>query len=149
MPAPKARAAMFGSADEIEAQFYEALQRGDVERVMSLWSDDDEVACVHPNGPRLVGPAAVRASYEAILGNGALPVRLHRVRRVENAGCAVHHVLERIDVPAENGVHTAWVVATNVYLKTPQGWRLVLHHASAGSDGEAQEISADAPTTLH
>jgi ketosteroid isomerase-like protein len=50
---------------------------------------------------------------------------------------------------SDKGVQTAWVVATNVYLKTPQGWRLVLHHASAGSEGEAQEVAADAPTTLH
>jgi hypothetical protein len=41
------------------------------------------------------------------------------------------------------------VLATNVFFKTPLGWRLVLHHASPGSPREAQEIVADAPSTLH
>jgi len=43
---------------------------------------------------------------------------------------------------------TAWVIATNVYLKTALGWRLVLHHASPGSAGDVQELVADAGT-LH
>ena len=41
-----------GSADEIEAAFYEALQKGDIDRLMACWSDDDEVVCVHPGGHR-------------------------------------------------------------------------------------------------
>jgi ketosteroid isomerase-like protein len=65
MPQTKARtAALLASADDVEAQFYEALASGDIERLMALWSEDDEVACVHPGGPRIVGHAAVRASFE-------------------------------------------------------------------------------------
>jgi len=45
-------------------------------------------------------------------------------------------------------VQTAWVIATNVYLKTVQGWRLVAHHASPGSSRELPE-SADTPSTIH
>jgi len=40
------------------------------------------------------------------------------------------------------------VVATNVYLKSSQGWRLVAHHASPGTPVEAQE-SPEAASTLH
>jgi ketosteroid isomerase-like protein len=150
MPPPaKARtAALLASVDDVENQFYEALQRGDIEQLMSIWSDDDDVACVHPGGPRVVGHGAVRASFDAIFAGGSIPVRPEQVRRVGNAGCSVHHVLERVDVATAEGLQTAWVLATNVYLKTPQGWRLVLHHASPGSPREAQEVT-DAPSTLH
>ena len=150
MPPPaKARAALMASVEDVEAQFYDALQRGDLELLMSIWSDDDDVACVHPGGPRIVGHGAVRASFDAIFANGAIPVRPHQVRRIEAAGCAVHHVLERVDLVTAEGAQTAWVLASNIYLKTAQGWRLVLHHASPGSPHEAQEIAADAPSTLH
>ncbi len=150
MSQAKARtAAMLASADDVETQFYEALQRGDIERLMAAWSDDDEVACVHPGGPRVVGHSAVRASFDAMFANGPIPVRPQQVRRVEHAGCAVHHVLERVDITAAEGTQTAWVLSTNVFFKTTQGWRLVLHHASPGSPREAQEIVADAPSTLH
>jgi ketosteroid isomerase-like protein len=150
MPQAKPRsAALLASVDDVEAQFYEALQRGDIERLMSAWSDDDDVACVHPGGPRIVGHGAVRASFDAMFANGPIPVRPQQVRRVENASCAVHHVLERVDISTAEGKQTAWVLATNVFFKTTQGWRLVLHHASPGSPREAQEIAADAPSTLH
>ena len=38
--------------DEIEQQFYEAMQRGDIESLMAVWSDDDDIVCVHPGGDR-------------------------------------------------------------------------------------------------
>jgi ketosteroid isomerase-like protein len=150
MTQAKARtAALMASVDDVEAQFYDALQRADIEQLMAVWSDDDEVACVHPGGPRIVGHGAVRASFESIFTGGAIPVRPQQVRRLGNASTSVHHVLERVDIVTAEGTQTAWVLATNVYLKTTHGWRLVLHHASPGSPREAQEIVSDAPSTLH
>jgi ketosteroid isomerase-like protein len=60
----------------------------------------------------------------------------------------VHSVLERIRVQTKGGERFAWVVATNVYLNSAQGWRLVAHHASPGTTSEIQEVS-DAPAVLH
>ncbi len=137
------------SPDEIEARFYEALQRGDLELLMSLWADDEEIVCVHPGGSRIVGAAAIRASFGAIFANGAIPVMPEQVHRLEWLGGAVHHLVERIEVPGEGGgTQSAWVIATNVYLKTAQGWRLVAHHASPGTLQEAA-AEGDAPGTLH
>ena len=119
--------------DELEAQFYDALRRGDLEALMGVWADDDEIVCVHPGGPRVVGPAAIRASFEAIFANGVIPVTPEQVHRLDALSGAVHHLLERIEVPTDEGPRTAWVVSTNVYLQTAQGWRLVAHHASPGS----------------
>jgi ketosteroid isomerase-like protein len=149
MPRPKAQtAALMASVDDVEAQFYESLQRADLERLMAVWSDDDDVVCVHPGGPRMVGHAAIRATFEAIFANGAIPVRPEKLKRIESAGCAVHNLLERVDIQTAEGARSAWVIATNVYLKTAQGWRLVAHHASPGSSRETPEI-AEAPATLH
>jgi uncharacterized protein (TIGR02246 family) len=141
-------AALHDSPDDVEAQFYEALQRADTARLMEVWADDDEAVCVHPGGGRVVGTAAIRASFEAIFASGAVPVHPEQVHRLRSAGCAVHHLVERIRVETAQGVRTAWVLATNVYLKTALGWRLVAHHASPA---EPQELAApgDAPSTLH
>jgi ketosteroid isomerase-like protein len=136
------------SADDIELELYEAMRSGDVERLMGLWSDDDEICCVHPGGERLVGPAAIRASFEAIFGSGTIDAEPHRVRRLESHSSAVHSVIERIRVVTPEGVRFAWVVATNVYLRSAQGWRLVAHHASAGSGDETMD-SVEAASTLH
>ena len=137
-----------GSADDIEAAFYEALQTADIERLMACWADDDEVVCVHPGGPRVVGLGAIRATFDAIFSNSSIRAWPEQVRKVEALASVVHNVLERIEVMTEAGPSQAWVLATNVYHKTAQGWRMVAHHASPGSESEAQEISA-APQVLH
>lgn len=141
-------AAMMASPDDIEAQFYEALQRGDLERLMQLWADEDEIVCVHPGGPRLVGSTAIRASFDAIFANGVVRARPERVRRVHTLTSAVHHVIEQVEVMTPEGPRSAYVIATNVYLKTPQGWRMVVHHASPGTPHEAPEFS-EGPSVLH
>jgi uncharacterized protein (TIGR02246 family) len=139
--------ALGASPDELEARFYEALRRGDIEALMAVWADDEEVVCVHPGGGRVVGTAAIRASFEAIFANGAIPVQPEQVHRLEAISGVVHHLVERIAVAHDEGLRAAWVMATNVYLQTAQGWRLVAHHASPGS---LDEPDADTvPSTLH
>lgn len=149
MPKAKTQAAIVGgSADDIEAAFYEALQAADIERLMACWADDDEIVCVHPGGPRVVGPGAIRATFDAIFSNGSIRAWPEQVRKVEALASVVHNVLERVEVLTETGPAKAWVLATNVYHKTAQGWRMVAHHASPGSQSEAQEIN-EAPQVLH
>jgi uncharacterized protein (TIGR02246 family) len=149
MPRAKAQAAaLLATPDDVEAQFYEALQQADLNKLMAVWSDDDDIACVHPGGSRMVGQAAIRASFEAIFANGAIPVQPQGVRRLAALGCAVHHLVERITLAEAQGSRSAWVLATNVYVKTAQGWRLVAHHASPGSE-PAEPAVGETPSTLH
>ena len=150
MPKPPSRTAVSvgGTADDLEAAFYEALQRGDIEALMACWADDDEMFCVHPGGPRLVGPGAIRAAFEQMFGNGAIHATPARVRKVESLASAVHNVLERIEVLTPEGPRHAYVLATNVYHKTAQGWRMVAHHASPGAAHVPDEAN-DPPQTLH
>src|SRR5690349_14791364 len=101
--------------DEIEAQFYEALRSGDIVRLMSVWADDAEVVCVHPGGGRLVGTAAIRASFEAVFAAGVVAVQPVQVRRLHALGSAVHHLVERITVASPEGGQSAWLQTTNVY----------------------------------
>jgi len=150
MARPKSQtAALMASPDDTEAQFYEALQRGDIERLMAIWADDDEIVCVHPGGPRLIGHAAIRASFEAIFSNAPVPVQPEGVHRLHTLGSAVHHLTERVDIQTDEGPQVAWALATNVYVKTAQGWRMAAHHASPGSIGEPPPTLGEAPSTLH
>jgi ketosteroid isomerase-like protein len=134
-----------GTPDEVEALFYEALQAGDVERLMSCWAEEDDIACIHPGGPRVVGLGAIRNAFESLFSNGgSVQARPEHIRRVDSLASAVHSVLERVEVLTADGPGQAYVIATNVYHKTPQGWRMVVHHASPGTAGEAQEIHQSA-----
>jgi ketosteroid isomerase-like protein len=83
------QAALMATPDETEAQFYEALQHADLDRVMSVWSDDEDIACIHPGGPRLVGAQAIRSAFESLFANGSVDARISQVRRIVAGGFAM------------------------------------------------------------
>ena len=146
---PPRTAHLMASPEDVEAQFYEALREADLDKLMALWADDDEVFCVHPGGPRVVGPQAVRVAFEAVFASsGRILAQPERVRRVHTLDSAVHNLVERIELHTSEGPRTGFVVATNVYIKTTQGWRMVAHHASPGTAQETPEI-VEAPSVLH
>ena len=138
------RVKLNGSPAEVEAAFYDALNRADVEALMALWADDDEIVCIHPGGPRLHGHVAIQASWEAILNNGGLPIRPSQLYEAHNLMSAVHTVVEGATAAEGEPAH---LLATNVYLKTPQGWRMVLHHVSVAPGPAPSGLPATA--SLH
>jgi len=148
MRKPKTPPLDASSPDEMEAAFYEALQRGDIDKLMACWADEDDIVCVHPGGARLLGAGAIRAAFDMMFTNGSIQARAEKVHRVESLGASVHSVLERIDVLTDEGPRHAYVIATNVYQKTPLGWRMTAHHASPGTPREMLEVN-DSPQVLH
>lgn len=125
---PKQRK-QFGSVDDVESSYYDAVGRADLETLMTLWADDDDVVCIHPDGTRLIGYAAIRASWEEIFSRGGVHIRPLQLHTSQNMMCAVHNLIESVSLPdgKQRDMH---ILATNVYVKTPHGWRIVLHHAS-------------------
>jgi ketosteroid isomerase-like protein len=149
MPKAKLQAATVGgTADDVEAQFYEALQTGDIEKLMSCWSDEDQIVCVQPGGPRLIGNASIRAAFQAMFSNGTIAARPEHVCKVESLTSAMHNVIERVAIHTADGKQEAVVVATNVYQRTAQGWRMVAHHASPGTAAAHAEVQST-PQVLH
>ena len=137
-----------GSADEIENAFYEALQAGDLERLMACWANEEDIICVHPGGPRLIGAMAIRNSFEIMFSHGPIRSFPERLHKLETITSAVHNLIERVEIYTADGAQIAFVTSTNVYMRTAQGWRMVAHHASPGTPPEIHS-DIDAPTILH
>jgi uncharacterized protein (TIGR02246 family) len=143
----------FPTAQDAENAFYEALERADLEGMMAVWSEDEEIVCVHPGQARITGAEQVREAWRAMFTGGP-NMRIRAVQQVAVSGMmvAVHSVLETIIVQGEAKARPP-VVATNVYLKSAAGWRMVAHHASpvAAPAATAQAVEAPraAPKTLH
>jgi ketosteroid isomerase-like protein len=123
-----------GSAAEVETAFYDALNRADLNALMALWADDEEIVCIHPGGARLIGHAAIRASWQTILEHGGLHILPTQLHETHNLMSSVHTVVEGVSAASGEAAH---LMATNVYVKTPRGWRIVLHHVSV-APGSAQ-----------
>jgi ketosteroid isomerase-like protein len=139
---------IMGSADDLEAAYYDAIAKSDIEALMALWAEDDEIVCVHPGATRLVGHAAIRASWEQVFERGGVQLAPSQLHVSQNMLTAVHSVLEEVRQQGQDqpDLH---IVATNVYLKTPAGWRIVLHHASVAPGPAPAATATPAGTVLH
>ncbi len=146
---------IFPTAQDAENAFYEALENADLEAMMAVWAEDEEILCVHPTGARLSGQDAVRRSWAEIFSGGAR-ARVHLTQQVALSAMMmeVHSVHENFSLESEAGEQgrdsrPAPIVATNVYLRTSSGWRMIVHHASP-APGKAEVLPRQAGhKTLH
>ena len=144
-------AKIFPTAQDAENAFYEALERCDLEGMMAVWAEDEDVICVHPTGPRLTGQDQLRESWARIFSGGPR-ARVHITSQVAISGMmlAVHSVFEHFVVQGEKPeAQPVPVIATNVYLRTAAGWRMIVHHASP-APAQPQPAARDTgPKILH
>lgn len=144
---------IFPTAQDAENAFYEALERADLEAMMAVWSEDEEIVCVHPAGQRLAGQEQVREAWRQMFTGGP-SMRVQITQQVVASGMmvAVHSVHESITVAGEQRARPP-MVATNVYLRTPAGWRIAVHHASPapahGGEAPAADPAPSPPKILH
>ena len=142
---------IFPTAQDAENAFYEALERGDLEGMMAVWAEDEEIVCVHPAGARLTGQDQVRESWAKMFAAGPR-ARLTVSNQVAISAMmlAVHSVHETFAVEGDPRP-TVPILATNVYLRTAAGWRMIVHHASpAPAQAEAPAAQRKGPPkTLH
>ena len=120
---------IYTSPQDASLAFYQAFEAQDIDAMMATWADDEEIVCVHPGGARVVGYDAVRTAWEQIFsGDTKLTFRLEHIVVLETVGLAMQSAIEH--VYSADGTARGAAAATNVFMRTPSGWRIVCHHAS-------------------
>ena len=115
---------------DVALAFYQAFEARNIDAMMATWAEDEDIVCVHPGGSRMVGYDAVRAGWEQLFSSDTrLTFRLDQIVVIETVGLALQSVLEHIALGADGSERGA-AICTNVFLRTPSGWRMVMHHAS-------------------
>ncbi|WEH40433.1 nuclear transport factor 2 family protein [Streptomyces sp. NBC_01218] len=151
---PPDAAADLAAVEGANTDFYEAMEAGDYERLADRWlpGEDLTVSCVHPGWPVLRGRGDVLRSYALIMANTEyIQFILTDVDIAMTGDTALVNCTENIlsGGPAE-GDDTVGplvgqlVVATNVFRRTPDGWKLWSHHGSpvlAEADDEPENGS--------
>jgi ketosteroid isomerase-like protein len=141
---------VLSSPDDVEHAFYDALAHADLEALMACWAEDEEVSCIAPGIEPLHGREAIQRVFADMFERGMIPVRPVHVHKTDGMQHAVHTVTEHVQVQTDGGAAVAVIWATNVYVRTSHGWRLVLHHASTGQLlAETPEDYPSPSTVLH
>lgn len=102
--------------------FYDAFARGDLDAMNRLWAERAEVACIHPGWRAIVGRDAVMASWQGILEGPDPPeITCSDPRVLVHGDSAAVLCTERL--PGGE------LVATNLFVREADEWRIVHHHA--------------------
>jgi len=127
---------------EANESFYAALEGHDLARMSGLWLHEDWVHCVHPGGEALRGWETVHTSWRQIFERGGwMRVTPTGVEIRIEGDVAVVVCSENITAEYQSEVRVAVALATNLYRRTPAGWRMVHHHASPASVNVTQPFS--------
>lgn len=117
-------------------RFYEAFGSLEIQRMAAVWRQDEEVQCIHPGWPRLLGWQAVRDSWIRIFNNTRSMTFQITDTKVTVRGPAAWVVcVERITMVIDEEPQETRVLATNLFMReddysTEPSWLMVHHHGS-------------------
>ena len=120
-----------GELEAANQHFYHAFETLELAEMDAVWVHADYVKCVHPGWPLLVGWDAVRESWRVIFANTAeMRFTLTDVAAAGNGRFGWVTCTENILSELRGRVSVTSILATNVFERTADGWRIVHHHAS-------------------
>lgn len=125
--------------EQVNASLYAAWEDADVDALEQLWDTADDISCVHPGSPVFSGRRDVLRSWTALLANsGYLQFVLSNVEIRLEGEVAVVTCEENIlaDVSPTDGLVGGTAVATNVFRRRDDRWRLWVHHSSPVATAE-------------
>lgn len=132
--------------ETVNQAFYTAIENADLDKMTEVWAEDSaegQVTCVHPGWTLLAGRSEVLRSWALIMANTTyIQFVLTDVKTSVLGDMAVLTCVENILTAGDEGEASfaaGKVVASNVYLRTPEGWRLWMHHGSPVLQGDDEE----------
>jgi len=109
------------------AAFYDAHEARDLDRMAGIWEHSDRVVCVHPGWPILRGWSTVEESWRRIFGG---PGQIQFILTNEIVTVVGDTAWVTLDENLVDRTATGTIAATNVFVRSDDGWRLAVHHGS-------------------
>ena len=114
------------------AAFYEAFEQADVDAMALIWDDEqpESLTCIHPGWPPLRGRTQVLRSWSALMATTEyIQFFLTDVTVAVEGDIAVVTCTENVLTAVAVSEGAGAAVATNVFRRRADGWRLQVHHA--------------------
>jgi ketosteroid isomerase-like protein len=126
--------------------FYRAFETLKMEEMEKVWARDAEIQCGHPGWRILRGWAPVMESWQRIFENTpSMKFTLTDVKITLRGDLAWVTLYENLQSSIQGQNYSAAILTTNIFQKTAEGWRMILHHGSSVS----QPADQDEISTVH
>ena len=138
----------YPTPEAAEAAFYAAFESRSLDAMAAVWAHGDGIACIHPLTAPLTGTVAVMAGWHSMFeAAGQFRVQVELAHELRAPGEVIRIVREYLVIGQETEPRPP-ILATNVYRKEGDGWRMVLHHASPLQVG-SMPAARTPPVVLH
>ena len=118
----------YTTPQEAEDEFYDALEEGDLERLLSVWADTDDVCCLLPMYPMIQGRKGIEDVFSHLFAHGqGVELSVAHLNWIETDDIAIHQVEETIQKVPPGTQPPPPFYGTNIYRKDSHGWRLIVH----------------------
>ena len=118
----------YANPQDAEDAFYDAIDELRLDRLRDVWEAPPDIACLLPMQPLLHGKQVLEAWTPLFGGDFHLDIQVRHVRWLETGDLAIHYLEEQIAVPGRPPQPP--VLATNIYRRGADGWRMILHQNS-------------------
>ncbi|MBI1263036.1 MAG: DUF4440 domain-containing protein [Rhizobiales bacterium] len=112
--------------------FYRAFASKDVTLMSAVWADEEPVTCLHPGWPPLEGRETVLQSWHAILTNPSSPDMA-----CMGARPGIHGDIGLVICYEQVGED--YLIATNIFARAGNGWRLIHHQSGPTPDPDENQ----------
>ena len=120
------------AVEAANAAFYLSFEQADVDAMAAVWDDEqpEALSCIHPGWAPLHGRRQVLRSWSAVMaGTGSIQFVLTDVQVFVEGDTAVVTCTENVLTGSIASGGAGAAVATNVYRRREDGWKLQVHHA--------------------
>jgi ketosteroid isomerase-like protein len=122
--------------------FYRAFETLKIEAMENVWAKDAEIQCGHPGWRLLRGWGPVMESWKRIFENTpSMQFTLTDVKIEVRGELAWVTQYENLNSSIEGQTFSAAILTINMFQKTAEGWRMILHHGSSVSQPPDQDDS--------
>ena len=128
---------------EANAGFYHAFETLKIEAMEQVWAKDADIQCGHPGWRILRGWGPVMESWKRIFENTpSMQFTLTDVKVEVRGELAWVTLYENLNSTIEGQNYSAAILTTNMFQRTSEGWRMILHHGSSVSQPPDQDVNS-------
>jgi ketosteroid isomerase-like protein len=119
---------IYNTPQDAEDAFYDALEEGDLGRLLALWADTDDISCLLPMYPMIQGRQQVEELFHHLFSRGqGVVLSVRHLNWIQTDDIAIHQVEETIQNPPPGQPAPPPFYGTNIDRKAADGWRLIVH----------------------
>lgn len=116
---------------EVNKNYYKAFENFDLDTMSQIWSNTDDVICIHPGWDILVGWEKVRESWKKIfMEETLLKFTIRNPNTIIWNDIGIVSCIEEIFISSRDTISQTFIATTNLFKNTSDGIKLFYHHSS-------------------